>query len=40
MSSLFEQGTQPLQVLTLSDQEMGETEGAIAPLVYLGAMVG
>jgi len=37
---LFEQDTQSLQLATLSDQEMRETEGAIAPLVYIGAMAG
>jgi len=40
LPTLFEEGAQHLQVLALSAQEMRETEGAIAPLVYLGAMVG
>jgi len=40
IASLFEQDTQLLQLASLSVQEMKETEGAIAPLVYVGVMAG
>ena len=37
---LFEQNAEPMQLATLSQQEMMETEGAIAPVVVYGLMVG
>jgi len=41
MASLFESDAgQSLQLAALSAQEMRETEGAVAPLVYVGVMTG
>lgn len=37
---LFEQDAMPMQLAALSQQEMMETEGAIAPLVAIGIMTG
>ncbi len=35
---LFEQDAKPMQLAALSQQEMKETEGAVAPLVAIGFM--
>jgi hypothetical protein len=36
--SLFEQDAKPMQLAALSQTEMKETEGAVAPLVAVGIM--
>ncbi len=36
MAALFDNAHQPMQLAALSDQEMKETEGALAPLAGLG----
>lgn len=38
--SLFEQDAKPMQLAALSQTEMKETEGAVAPIVVYGLMVG
>ena len=40
IATLFEPSTAPLQLAALSEQEMKETEGAVAPLVAIGVMTG
>lgn len=40
IGSLFDQAGQPMQLAALSDVEMRETEGAVAPLVAIGVMTG
>jgi len=40
MQALFGASDKPMQLAALSQQEMRETEGAVAPLVAIGVMTG
>ena len=40
IATLFEPSAAPLQLAALSEQEMRETEGAVAPIMVYGLMVG